>query len=67
MRRGDVVVSVLDGRVGKISERWGASTNPHYQEFLVHYPDHSHKIVRLRHLRFAMAGERRQFIAQTPS
>lgn len=58
-RRGDKVVNVLNGEIGKIMERWSFTSNPHYVDFMVDYGDGWVVTTRLRHLRPAMPAEAR--------
>lgn len=57
LRMGTVVVSVLNGRVGRVIEQYHHSTTPYYRDYRVWFADGKYWIVRERHLRSPIPGE----------
>lgn len=59
-KAGDIVVNILNGKIGKIIEKYTLSTNPYYADFRLRYKDETH-IVKARHMRYASQAEKRKF------
>lgn len=59
--QGDHVVNVITNEVGQILERYSPVFNPHYVDYIVIFKDRD-EVVKLRHLRRAMSGEKRIFL-----
>ena len=55
------MVHVLSNRACMVIERHHPNFHPHYADFRVMFADGVYRIIRLRHLREAMAGEIRAF------
>lgn len=58
MGRGDYVVDVLSGSVGQIVERYHPNYHPHYADFRIRFIGDRYRVVRQRHLRSPLLGER---------
>lgn len=59
---GDIAVNCLNGRVGKILERYSVNFHFHYADFRIWFlPEDEYRIVRARHLRPPMPGEIRAY------
>jgi len=63
MKHCDIVVNILTGKVGSIVERYHPTRSPHYADWRVwFFEENEYWIVRERHLRKAMFGEKRQWV-----
>lgn len=58
IQRGAIMVNVLNRKAIKIIERWSPTFSQWYADFRVSYGDGTEGVVKLRHMRSPMTGER---------